>query len=870
MIPILYAPKKDDVSLAEYLAYIAESGNLGLGLLTDSISPVVIEERNGAFELEMKYPVTGALFGDIQTSSWIKATSCMGGSPQLFRVYKISKPIDGICEVNAEHISYMLNYAVCSPFVASGKNCAEVLALIKSNMCLASSYPFTLTVGTDKTSSASVNYELSEPENVRALLGGKEGSVLDVWGGEYEFDNLTVKLWNNRGHDNGVSIEYGKNLSDLKQEISDENIITAVVPYWRREYEDEEGNTISEYADRATASSNQMTAYITDPNAISVFPRLVYLNLSDEEKYQNRPPMYDAATPAAWSSTGLYSVGDRCSITESLNVRRFVCIQEVTEDDEEGNSHGKGISPTTSSGREYWEEYGEDEFKTEAEKYFATHNNAEPIVSLDVSFVDLSGTEEYKNILPLETVRLCDIVHVTYGDLGVQATLKVIKTEYNVLEDRYNQISLGSSRTNFASTIQEVEDVTIDTTEKNPKRYNVADGLNHLTQLLAMAYGGIRVEGDSWGFPGEVFFADNRDKRYAQQIMRINSNGIFTYLHGLNGGLESGWGIDGQATLNMLTAWVLNAERITTGFISADGTKNGNYWDLDTGEMRVAATAVNNIVEAYSSTKPYKAGDIVKYNNQQYICKAACTGQVPTNTNYWNIYAGGVSLYDLLMSSSESAASAQSTANTAASTASTAASSAATANQGVDWLKNYENAFNTLTNNGAIPGLALVTPQQATPQLPVGLYINASYIRSGVIDTALLKVNGVSLAGEVLDGITVVNVPIGTSPNLVDVKAFRFPYMVYVQVSVLADYAAIADGEYFTVTGMPAPRATLYNGAAIMGYVKTSSSSGTSTSEKNKALYIYKVGGSDYVFFDFQGGIGQNNEGIYAGFYITS
>ena len=90
------------------------------------------------------------------------------------------------------------------------------------------STPFTMT--TDITNTTS-NFTLDIPRSFRECLGGYEGSLLDVFRGEYEWDNLTVRMLAHRGADNGVRIAYGKNLTDFTQEENIENVFDAVYGY---------------------------------------------------------------------------------------------------------------------------------------------------------------------------------------------------------------------------------------------------------------------------------------------------------------------------------------------------------------------------------------------------------------------------------------------------------------------------------------------------------------------------------------------------------------------------------------------------------------------------------------------------------------
>lgn len=200
----------------------------GCGILGDCASCLVTEEANGAFELSMQYPMDGIHFEDIQSRSIIKAKPDQFREPQLFRVYNISKPsMNGIVNISAEHISYDLSGIPVSPFTADGV--AMALSGFKSNAVVDCPFEF----WTDKNTTG--KFTVPHPASIRSRLGGVQGSILDNYGGEYEFDNFTVKLHNNRGMDRGVSIRYRKNLVSLKQEENCQNIATGIYPYWQNQ-----------------------------------------------------------------------------------------------------------------------------------------------------------------------------------------------------------------------------------------------------------------------------------------------------------------------------------------------------------------------------------------------------------------------------------------------------------------------------------------------------------------------------------------------------------------------------------------------------------------------------------------------------------
>lgn len=203
-----------------------EFQNNGLGALSDAISCTVTEERNGMYEMEMQYPVSGSHYGEIANRAILFCKPDPYRGPQPFRIYRILKPISGRVTIYAQHISYDLSGVTVSPFSAG--SCAGALDGLKAN-AVPANMPFTF--WTDKSTSG--NFSVDVPSSLRSLLGGTEGSILDVYGGEYEFDRWTVKLWSQRGKDSGVTIRYGKNLTDLQQDENISNVATGIYPYWK-------------------------------------------------------------------------------------------------------------------------------------------------------------------------------------------------------------------------------------------------------------------------------------------------------------------------------------------------------------------------------------------------------------------------------------------------------------------------------------------------------------------------------------------------------------------------------------------------------------------------------------------------------------
>lgn len=198
----------------------------GLGILSDAVSCKVTRELNGQYELEMRYPVEGIHYGEIALRSILRASASPDAVLQPFRIYRIAPAMGGVATIYARHVAYDLGGYVVAPFTAADAPAA--MAGIKSH-ALPTGMPFTL--ATDKTTVATMS--VTVPSSAWALLGGQQGSLLDVYGGEYEFDGWAVRLLTRCGADRGVAVRYGKNLTDLTQDSNCANCYTGVVPYWK-------------------------------------------------------------------------------------------------------------------------------------------------------------------------------------------------------------------------------------------------------------------------------------------------------------------------------------------------------------------------------------------------------------------------------------------------------------------------------------------------------------------------------------------------------------------------------------------------------------------------------------------------------------
>lgn len=219
MIPILYESTLSDAT------FITN----GICRLSDTLSCKVTEERNGAYTLEMEYPFGGIHADELTVQRIIKAKANDISDLQCFRINTVTQSLDGRrLIIKANHISYDLSFFPVTPFSGTFNSVAFAITGILNNSVNNSGFYNSA----DYVPGSAITYSIDTPRSIKACLGGQAGSVLDLFGGEYEWDNRLIKWHTARGQDRGVSIRYGKNLTNYEQETNIEDTICGILPYY--------------------------------------------------------------------------------------------------------------------------------------------------------------------------------------------------------------------------------------------------------------------------------------------------------------------------------------------------------------------------------------------------------------------------------------------------------------------------------------------------------------------------------------------------------------------------------------------------------------------------------------------------------------
>lgn len=213
MIPVLY-----------YKEHYGADHYYVIGKLPAWIECEVTEERNGEFYLKGKLPYQAQNVDELAIDRIIECASAPPrsnyGPTQPFRIRKIAKPPDkNYVEIEAHHVSYQLSENIVKPFSVSYASAETamryIFGIVQQGRVvppLHSAFGFY----SDIVLSEAVQYTQDDPISVRAALGGVDGSILDLYGGEFEWDGWAVRLLQSRGVPLDIPIAYGKNMATLE------------------------------------------------------------------------------------------------------------------------------------------------------------------------------------------------------------------------------------------------------------------------------------------------------------------------------------------------------------------------------------------------------------------------------------------------------------------------------------------------------------------------------------------------------------------------------------------------------------------------------------------------------------------------------
>ena len=363
MRPILYS--KNETRFDTY----------GLGEI-DALKGNATRERNGNYSAYLEYPASGPLASVFEKEMKFKADAGTRTKNQTFEIVRVVKDSSSTIKIYAQHISHKLEYmSVRHGIKVSG---TADLALKTWAKNLVGDYHFD--TWSDIDTVLPITFLVDKMENARLALGGVEGSILDIWGGEYEFDNQTVRLHKRLGRRAPTVLEYGRNILSAESDESIESAYTSVVPFATYTPESQEGD-----------SRQQDPVLVTIPES--------YVDSKYVSMYANR---------------------------------RIKVVDFSSEFKDEGTGESKKNIPTP------------EKLRALAIKYMENNRIGAPKINTKIEYVDLAQTLDYAERGWIEELELCDIVPVYYPQIGItEDDAKATKVVYDFLNDRNESVEFG-------------------------------------------------------------------------------------------------------------------------------------------------------------------------------------------------------------------------------------------------------------------------------------------------------------------------------------------------------------------------------------------------------------------------------------------
>ncbi|NVS97748.1 phage tail protein, partial [Listeria monocytogenes] len=459
--------------------------NNGLGTLTNIANAVVSEERQGAFtfsftyyapnDFDDDYEIQKVLFENLKKRAVVKVKVNDFDGEKLFRIDE--SQFDAIGEFKEITAIAIAQYDLAAnSFVGVDKK-SITPATALNEVLRAAVVPNKFTAWSDI--SITSNYKL-DYKTVAEAIAGTEGSIIDTWRTELEWDDFTIRLWKNRGTNRGVRIAYAKNLVGLV-ETETGDVTTRIIPFAR----------------------------IDDGVGGEIELRLSETVIDAENVNETEIPL---ALPVDFSSE----------------------MQDA--------------GYTT-----------EDKLRTLAQAWFEKTGNNIPKISLEVDFVQLAKTEEYKEFAVLEQVALFDTVEVWHERYNKKIETRVNKYTYDPIDELYLTLELGDAKYSLSASSEMSARENAQLADKINGNYSfIEDAIKKATDLITGNSGGYVVLYPP-SRPAEIMIMDTEDVTTSKDVLRINKSGIGFSSSGIDGPYETAWTLDGDFNAKFITAGTLRA-----------------------------------------------------------------------------------------------------------------------------------------------------------------------------------------------------------------------------------------------------------------------------------------------------------------------
>lgn len=296
----------------------------GIGVLTDITDALVTEERQGAFlftfsyakpdESRADYWVQNMIFNGLKKNNVVKAKANEYDGEQLFRIDEVTlDAVTGNKEVNCVAIA---QYDLALNTIIKAESKSNSLFAAMDMLLKNAIVPHKFKAWSDVSGASDY---LAERKNVLNAISGSEGSIIDTWRADLQYDNFTVKAHANRGVNRGVQIAYTKNLTGLTETTSGQ-IYTRIVPFATVSVKDVLGNTDEEVI-------TLKERYIDAPN-VGHYPQPMSTSVDFSDKLKDEDNPDEAALRKVANE---YFTETKCNLPSVAYEFSFVDLSKTEE-----------------------------------------------------------------------------------------------------------------------------------------------------------------------------------------------------------------------------------------------------------------------------------------------------------------------------------------------------------------------------------------------------------------------------------------------------------------------------------------------------------------------------------------------------------
>ncbi|MEG7964573.1 phage tail spike protein [Enterococcus faecium] len=231
--------KNDANNLAEHL-YDTQ----GLGALSDWLTATVSNKLNGAEIFQGTYPISGTNADLIVEGRIIQCYVDENRAKQRLRIYYAKTSVIGnTIEVKAEPIFNDIRKSVLNKYDSGTEKITATQAWQNAKVLAKPAIPSQFSFSSLVDTLANVKIEKA---NFLEFFGGKEGSILDRFHGEFLKDNNTLRHEKSLGTDHKIKAIYTKNLTGIDLEIDAQSVLVGVYPFISSSSEGEDEITLPE------------------------------------------------------------------------------------------------------------------------------------------------------------------------------------------------------------------------------------------------------------------------------------------------------------------------------------------------------------------------------------------------------------------------------------------------------------------------------------------------------------------------------------------------------------------------------------------------------------------------------------------------